>query len=155
SRPGSTCHRKTDEFAANSRATAPPTPPRRPSPSAPAPTSAISASREVTTMSNAIEVFDLHKRYGDKVVLNGVDLAVPQGTVSALLGPNGAGKTTIVNILSTLLRPDGGTATVAGTDVAANPGAVRAAIGLTGQFSAVDKLLTGEENLLLMARLRH
>src|SRR5690554_3792632 len=106
-------------------------------------------------MSNAIEVFDLHKSYGDKVVLNGVDLAVPQGSVSALLGPNGAGKTTIVNILSTLVRPDGGTATVAGVDVVGNPLGVRAAIGLTGQFSAVDKLLTGEENLLLMARLRH
>src|SRR5690554_448518 len=105
-------------------------------------------------MSNAIEVFDLHKSYGDKVVLNGVDLAVPQGTVSALLGPNGAGKTTIVNILSTLLRPDAGTAMVAGADVVGNPLGVRAAIGLTGQFSAVDKLLTGEENLLLMTRLR-
>jgi ABC-2 type transport system ATP-binding protein len=106
-------------------------------------------------MNNAIEVLDLHKSYGDKVVLNGVDLAVRQGTVSALLGPNGAGKTTIVNILSTLVRPDGGTATVAGAEVVTNPGAVRASIGLTGQFSAVDKLLTGEENLLLMARLRH
>jgi ABC-2 type transport system ATP-binding protein len=106
-------------------------------------------------MKNAIEVRDLHKSYGDKVVLNGVDLAVPQGTVSALLGPNGAGKTTIVNILSTLVRPDGGTATVAGIDAVRNPNGVRAAIGLTGQFSAVDKLLTGEENLLLMARLRH
>ena len=106
-------------------------------------------------MSNAIEVRGLHKSYGNKVVLDGVDLAVPQGLVSALLGPNGAGKTTIVNILSTLVRPDGGTATVAGADVVRNPDGVRAAIGLTGQFSAVDGLLTGEENLLLMARLRH
>jgi ABC-2 type transport system ATP-binding protein len=80
---------------------------------------------------------------------------VGTGTVTALLGPNGAGKTTFVNILSTLLRPDGGTASVNGADVVRDPEAVRAAIGLTGQFSAVDKLLTGEENLLLMARLRH
>jgi ABC-2 type transport system ATP-binding protein len=106
-------------------------------------------------MSNAIEVRDLHKSYGDKVVLDGVDLSVPQGSIYALLGPNGAGKTTIVNILSTLLRPDGGTAIVAGADVVRNPDGVRAVIGLTGQFSAVDKLITGEENLLLMARLRH
>src|SRR5690554_896722 len=106
-------------------------------------------------MNNAIEVRGLRKSYGAKNVLDGVDLTVRQGSVAALLGPNGAGKTTIVNILSTLVRPDGGTASVAGADVAHNPDGVRAAIGLTGQFSAVDKLLTGEENLMLMARLRH
>jgi ABC-2 type transport system ATP-binding protein len=103
----------------------------------------------------AIDVRGLRKSYGDTVVLDGVDLSVRAGTVTALLGPNGAGKTTVVNILSTLLRPDGGTAEVNGADVVRHPDAVRAAIGLTGQFSAVDKLLTGEENLLLMARLRH
>jgi len=103
----------------------------------------------------AIEVHGLRKSYGDKVVLDGVDLTVAAGTVTALLGPNGAGKTTTVHILSTLLRPDGGTALVNGCDVVRDPDGVRAGIGLTGQFSAVDKLLTGEENLLLMARLRH
>ena len=110
-------------------------------------------------MNNAIDVSGLRKSYpgkpSPKVVLDGVDFSVPEGSVAALLGPNGAGKTTIVNILSTLVRPDGGTATVAGADVVKNADAVRAAIGLTGQFSAVDGLLTGEENLLLMARLRH
>jgi len=103
----------------------------------------------------AIEVRGLRKSYGTKVVLDDVDLTVAAGTVTALLGPNGAGKTTTVHILSTLVRPDGGTAAVNGFDVVRHPGDVRAAIGLTGQFSAVDKLLTGEENLLLMARLRH
>jgi ABC-2 type transport system ATP-binding protein len=103
----------------------------------------------------AIEVRGLRKSYGGKVVLDDVDLTVGAGTVTALLGPNGAGKTTTVHILSTLLRPDGGTAFVNGCDVVRDPGGVRAVIGLTGQFSAVDKLLTGEENLLLMARLRH
>jgi len=103
----------------------------------------------------AIQLSGLRKSYGTKTVLDGIDLSVAAGTVTALLGPNGAGKTTVVNILSTLLRPDGGTAAVNGADVSRDPHAVRAAIGLTGQFSAVDKLLTGEENLLLMARLRH
>ncbi|MCU1471724.1 MAG: transporter [Glaciihabitans sp.] len=103
----------------------------------------------------AIEGHGLQKSYGKKVVLDEVDLTVAAGTVTALLGPNGAGKTTTVHILSTLVRPDGGTAFVNGCDVVQNPDGVRAAIGLTGQFSAVDKLLTGEENLLLMARLRH
>jgi ABC-2 type transport system ATP-binding protein len=103
----------------------------------------------------SIEVHGLRKSYGTKTVLDGVDLTVAAGTVTALLGPNGAGKTTVVNILSTLLRPDSGTATVNGHDVVRSANSVRAAIGLTGQFSAVDKLLTGEENLLLMARLRH
>jgi ABC-2 type transport system ATP-binding protein len=103
----------------------------------------------------AIDVRGLRKSYGDKVVLDDVDLTVSAGTVTALLGPNGAGKTTTVHILSTLVRPDGGTASVNGCDVVRDPDGVRAAIGLTGQFSAVDALLTGEENLLLMARLRH
>jgi ABC-2 type transport system ATP-binding protein len=103
----------------------------------------------------AIEVHGLRKSYGNKIVLDGVDLTVAAGTVTALLGPNGAGKTTTVHILSTLLRPDGGTAFVNGCDVVRDPDGVRAVIGLTGQFSAVDGLLTGEENLLLMARLRH
>jgi ABC-2 type transport system ATP-binding protein len=105
--------------------------------------------------STAIDVRGLRKSYGDKVVLDGIDLAVGRGTVTALLGPNGAGKTTTVHILSTLVRPDGGSASVSGSDVVLDPGGVRAAIGLTGQFSAVDGLLTGEENLMLMARLRH
>ncbi len=103
----------------------------------------------------AIEVHGLRKSYGTKLVLDGIDLTVTAGTVTALLGPNGAGKTTTVHILSTLLRPDSGTASVNGCDVVQDQDGVRAAIGLTGQFSAVDGLLTGEENLLLMARLRH
>ena len=103
----------------------------------------------------AIEVHGLRKSYRSTVVLDDVDLVVAAGTVTALLGPNGAGKTTTVHILSTLVRPDAGTATVAGCDVVRDADGVRASIGLTGQFSAVDKLLTGEENLLLMARLRH
>jgi ABC-2 type transport system ATP-binding protein len=88
-------------------------------------------------------------------VLDGVDLEVAEGTIFSLLGPNGAGKTTIVQILSTLIRADDGVLRVAGHDVAADPDAVRAAIGVTGQYSAVDKLLTGEENLILMADLHH
>lgn len=106
-------------------------------------------------MSAAIDISGLRKSYGDATVLDGVDLTVQPGTVTALLGPNGAGKTTIVNILSTLVRADGGTARVNGFDVQRDTSGVRASIGLTGQFSAVDKLLTGEENLMLMARLRH
>ncbi len=106
-------------------------------------------------ISPAIDVHGLRKSYGNKTVLDDVDLTVSPGTVTALLGPNGAGKTTAVHILSTLVRPDGGTAFVNGCDVVRDPDGVRAAIGLTGQFSAVDGLLTGEENLLLMARLRH
>ncbi|MET4636791.1 ABC-2 type transport system ATP-binding protein [Mycetocola sp. 2940] len=103
----------------------------------------------------AIDVRGLRKSYGDKVVLDGVNFSVAAGTVTALLGPNGAGKTTTVHILSTLVRPDSGAAFVNGCDVVREPDGVRAGIGLTGQFSAVDGLLTGEENLLLMARLRH
>jgi ABC-2 type transport system ATP-binding protein len=105
--------------------------------------------------SPAIDVRGLRKSYGAKVVLDGIDLVVPAGSVTALLGPNGAGKTTTVHILSTLVRPDGGTASVNGCDVVGDQEGVRSAIGLTGQFSAVDGLLTGEENLMLMARLRH
>jgi ABC-2 type transport system ATP-binding protein len=103
----------------------------------------------------AISATGLRKSFGDKVVLDGIDLDVAEGTVFALLGPNGAGKTTTVHILSTLIGADGGEVRVAGHDVARDPDPVRAAIGVTGQFSAVDKLLTGEENLLLMADLRH
>jgi ABC-2 type transport system ATP-binding protein len=103
----------------------------------------------------AIAANGLRKSYGDKVVLDGIDLAVPYGTVFSLLGPNGAGKTTTVNILSTLVRADAGDLRVGGHDVAADPQAVRAAIGVTGQFSAVDNLITGEENMLLMADLHH
>src|SRR5579859_3721057 len=102
-----------------------------------------------------IETRGLRKSFGDHVVLDGIDLDVAAGTVFALLGPNGAGKTTTVQILSTLIRADGGQARVAGHDVAREPEKVRAAIGVTGQFSAVDNLLTGEENLLMMADLRH
>jgi ABC-2 type transport system ATP-binding protein len=97
----------------------------------------------------------LRKSFGPKVVLDGIDLDVAEGTVFALLGPNGAGKTTAVQILSTLIHADAGEARVAGHDLAGRPDAVRAAIGVTGQFSAVDDLLTGRENLLLMADLVH
>jgi ABC-2 type transport system ATP-binding protein len=103
----------------------------------------------------AIAVTGLCKSYGDTVVLDGIDLTVPEGTIFALLGPNGAGKTTMVHILSTLVSPGAGEIRVAGHDPAREPDAVRAAIGMTGQFSAIDKLLTGEENLLLMADLHH
>jgi ABC-2 type transport system ATP-binding protein len=111
----------------------------------------------MTTQSTqpAIVASGLRKAYGDKTVLDGIDLHVPSGTVFALLGPNGAGKTTAVQILSTLIRADAGQVRVAGHDLTAEPDGVRAAIGVTGQFSAVDKLLTARENLLLMADLRH
>jgi len=102
-----------------------------------------------------IETRGLCKSFGDHIVLDGIDLNVASGTVFALLGPNGAGKTTTVHILSTLIGADSGQARVAGHDVVREPDAVRAAIGVTGQFSAVDNLLTGEENLLLMADLHH
>jgi ABC-2 type transport system ATP-binding protein len=102
-----------------------------------------------------IETRGLRKSFGDHVVLDGIDMDVAEGTVYALLGPNGAGKTTTVQILSTLIAADGGKALVAGHDVASEPDAVRAAIGVTGQFSALDELLTGEENLILMADLHH
>ena len=104
---------------------------------------------------SAIAVTGLRKAFGEQVVLDGVDLHVAEGTIFALLGPNGAGKTTAVKILSTLTSADGGQALVGGHDVAEDPDAVRGVIGVTGQFSAVDGLLTGEENLRLMADLRH
>jgi ABC-2 type transport system ATP-binding protein len=103
----------------------------------------------------AIRATGLRKSFGDHLVLDDIDLDVREGTVFALLGPNGAGKTTTVQILSTLIGADGGEVRVADHDVAGEPDLVRAAIGVTGQFSAVDNLLTGEENLILMADLRH
>jgi ABC-2 type transport system ATP-binding protein len=108
-----------------------------------------------TPVQPAIAVTGLHKSFGDHVVLDGVDLSVAEGTIYALLGPNGSGKTTIVKILSTYLAADAGEVRVAGHDLARDPDAVRAAIGVTGQFSAVDNFLTGEENLILMADLHH
>jgi ABC-2 type transport system ATP-binding protein len=103
----------------------------------------------------AVEVTGLKKAYGEHLVLGGVDLSIPEGSVFSLLGPNGAGKTTIVRILSTLTAADAGEARVAGYDVRREPMAVRSTIGVTGQFSAVDNYLTAEENLLLMADLWH
>ncbi len=103
---------------------------------------------------SAIDVRGLRKSYGKKTVLDGIDLTVEKGSVTALLGPNGAGKTTTVHILSTLVRPDGGTASVNGSDVVRDADGVRASIGLTGQFSVVAVSLTCEEKLLLMACLR-
>jgi ABC-2 type transport system ATP-binding protein len=106
-------------------------------------------------MTHSIATTDLRKSFGSQTVLDGIDLTVPVGTVFALLGPNGAGKTTAVNILTTLLPADGGEAWIAGHNVASEPDAVRAAIGVTGQFSAVDPLLTGAENLAMMGALHH
>src|SRR6478735_4506453 len=106
------------------------------------------------TTTPAIEIAGLTKSYDDHAVLKGVDLSVPAGTIVALLGSNGAGKTTAVRILSTLLKADGGTATVNGYDVATQPAEVRGSISLTGQFAAVDEILTGRENLVLVAELR-
>src|SRR6476469_10961168 len=106
-------------------------------------------------MRSAITVAGLRKAYGSHLVLDGVDLDVAERTIFALLGPNGAGKTTMVQILTTLIGADGGEIRVAGEDPARDPDAVRSAIGVTGQFSAVDNLLTGEENLVLMADLHH
>jgi ABC-2 type transport system ATP-binding protein len=103
----------------------------------------------------SIQVKGLQKSYDRLHVLKGVDFAVEKGCIFALLGSNGAGKTTIIKILTTLLQADGGTATVNGFDVAVHPGAVRQSISLTGQFAAVDEILTGRENLILIARLRH
>src|SRR5437588_818147 len=101
----------------------------------------------------AVSVTGLRKAYGEKIVLDDVDLSIGEGEVFGLLGPNGAGKTTMVRILSTLIPPDAGTASVFGHDLHTEPGAVRSLIGVTGQFSAVDNLLTGEENLFLIGRL--
>jgi ABC-2 type transport system ATP-binding protein len=105
--------------------------------------------------SSAIAASGLRKSYKDKVVLDGIDLDVRAGTVFALLGPNGAGKTTTVNVLTTLLTADSGSAHVAGFDIATETKKVRASIGVTGQFAAVDELLSGRENLQLMADLHH
>lgn len=106
-------------------------------------------------MKTMIEARGLGKRYGDVVALDGLDLTVPEGTVLGLLGPNGAGKTTVVSILTTLLRPDSGSAIVAGADVVVSPGEVRKRIGLSGQYAAVDEHLTGFENLDMIGRLYH
>jgi len=108
-----------------------------------------------TASTPAITAVGLRKSFSNQVVLDGIDLQVAEGTVFALLGPNGAGKTTTVQILSTLIGADGGEMRVAGHDVIKEPDAVRAAIAVTGQFSAVDNLLTAEENLILMADLHH
>lgn len=113
------------------------------------------AGDSIPVNSSAIAASGLRKAYGDKTILDGIDLDIGAGTIFSLLGPNGAGKTTAVNVLTTLLKIDGGTARVAGHDIATEPDAVRAAIGVTGQFAAVDDLLTGEENLRLMADLHH
>ena len=102
-----------------------------------------------------IETRGLRKSFGDHVVLDGIDLGVAEGTIFALLGSNGAGKTTIVRILTTLLKPDDGTMRVNGFDVLSQPARVRESISLTGQFAAVDEILTGRENLIMIARLRH
>jgi len=107
------------------------------------------------TDSPAIQARGLVKKYGDVTALDGVDLTVPTGSVLGLLGPNGAGKTTIVRILTTLLRPDSGTAEVAGIDVLSNPREVRRSLGLSGQYAAVDEYLTGFENLDMIGRLYH
>ena len=112
-------------------------------------------SRQPNSINGRIEARGLVKRYGDVVALDGLDLTVPEGTILALLGPNGAGKTTAVSILTTLLEPDSGTATVAGADVAKSPGEVRSRIGLSGQYAAVDEYLTGFENLDMIGRLYH
>ncbi|AFC28994.1 ABC transporter [Paenibacillus mucilaginosus 3016] len=106
-------------------------------------------------MGKAIEVNGLQKSYKKLHVLKGVDFEVEKGSIFALLGSNGAGKTTVVKILSTLLQPDSGTVTVNGFDIASNPDLVRQSISLTGQFAAVDEILTGRENLILIAKLRH
>ncbi|AWV32420.1 ABC transporter ATP-binding protein [Paenibacillus odorifer] len=106
-------------------------------------------------MNKSIKVVGLEKSYRQLQVLKGVDFEVEQGSVFALLGSNGAGKTTIVKILTTLLNQDGGTAAVNGFDVATKPDYVRQSISLTGQFAAVDEILTGRENLIMIARLRH
>ena len=102
-----------------------------------------------------VEAAGLRKSYGGQQVLDGVDLEVPEGTVLALLGPNGAGKTTVVRVLSTLTRPDGGSATVAGHDVVRDPVGVRGVISLTGQYAALDDRQTGLENLVMLGRLAH
>src|ERR671930_1305510 len=101
----------------------------------------------------AVEAEGIVKRFGSTVALDGVDLAVEEGSVLGLLGPNGAGKTTMVRVLATLLRPDAGTASVFGRDVVSRPSEVRELIALTGQFAAIDELLTGRENLRMFGKL--
>ncbi|WP_331748595.1 ATP-binding cassette domain-containing protein (plasmid) [Streptomyces sp. NBC_00984] len=118
-------------------------------------TTQTSAPTAKNATASAITATGLRKSYGDKVVLDGIDLSIAEGTVFALLGPNGAGKTTTVEILSTLIDADAGEARVAGHHLTGAADAVRSVIGVTGQFSAVDNLLTAEENLLLMADLHH
>jgi len=110
--------------------------------------------RRVKHQNPAIRISGLHKSYQQLHVLQGVELEVAKGSIFALLGSNGAGKTTIVRILATLLKPDDGTATVNGFDVVTQPAQVRESISLTGQFAAVDEILTGRENLIMIARLR-
>jgi ABC-2 type transport system ATP-binding protein len=110
---------------------------------------------EKTVQNISIQVKDLQKSYKKLNVLQGVNFTVDQGSIFALLGSNGAGKTTLVNILTTLLKQDGGTAIVNGFDVASKPDNVRQSLSLTGQFAAVDEMLTGQENLIMIARLRH
>jgi ABC-2 type transport system ATP-binding protein len=108
-----------------------------------------------TAVRSSITVAGLRKSFGDHVVLDGIDLDIGEGSIFALLGPNGAGKTTIVRILTTLLEPDDGTTCVNGFDVLSQPARVRESISLTGQFAAVDEILTGRENLIMIAELRH
>jgi ABC-2 type transport system ATP-binding protein len=118
-------------------------------------TQAIEAIDLVKENNAAIQVQGLHKAYKELQVLKGVDFDVARGSIFALLGSNGAGKTTIVRILTTLLKPDGGTTRVNGFDVLSQPARVRESISLTGQFAAVDEILTGRENLVMIAALRH
>src|SRR5579871_2002854 len=110
---------------------------------------------EKTVQNISIQVKDLQKSYKKLNVLKGVNFTVEQGSIFALLGSNGAGKTTLIKILTTLLKQDGGTALVNGFDVASKPDHVRQSLSLTGQFAAVDEMLTGQENLIMIARLRH
>ena len=121
----------------------------------PAPADAPTTSSPHPSGAPAIRAVGLRKSFGDTVVLDGIDLSVDEGSVFALLGPNGSGKTTMIRILTTLLVPDGGEAHVAGHHVTRDPDAVRRAIGMTGQFAAIDNLLTGAENLRLMSDLAH
>src|SRR5687767_3789197 len=109
----------------------------------------------MSTTGHAIEAVGLVKRYQDVVALDGFDLEVGAGSVHGLIGTNGAVKTTAVRVLTTLVRPDGGTARVAGHDVTSDPQAVRRRIGLAGQYAAVDEVLTGRQNLVLFGRLFH
>ncbi|MCK9521095.1 MAG: ATP-binding cassette domain-containing protein, partial [Dehalococcoidia bacterium] len=111
--------------------------------------------RTAASTATAIRAQGLVKRYGDVVALDGVDLEVPRGTVTGLLGPNGAGKTTTVKILTTLLRPTAGHASIEGIDVAREPARVREVIGLAGQYAAVDEVLTGRQNLQVLGGLFH